>query len=149
MSINTRVHKKGQISLNDLVDKVKSVPKFEEAGALAIFIGVVRGKTETGETVEKLEIEAYEEKADEVLGNICEDLKKKEGIIDIQIHHFLGEFDVGEELVYVLVAGGHRNNVFSVLKEAVERYKKEAPIFKKEYIIDKEGKITAYWVTEK
>jgi molybdopterin synthase catalytic subunit len=149
LNLNTRVHKKGQISLKDLINKVKAIPKFAEAGALIIFIGVVRGKTQIGEKVEKLEIEAYEEKADDVLGNICEDLKKKEGIVDVQIHHFLGEFDVGEELVYVLVAGSHRNNVFPVLKEAVERYKKEAPIFKKEYTIDKEGKTTAYWVTEK
>jgi molybdopterin synthase catalytic subunit len=149
LNLNTRVHKKGQISLKDLINKVKAIPKFAEAGALIIFIGVVRGKTHIGEKVEKLEIEAYEEKADDVLGNICEDLKKKEGIVDVQIHHFLGEFDVGEELVYVLVAGSHRNNVFPVLKEAVERYKKEAPIFKKEYTIDKEGKTTAYWVTEK
>jgi molybdopterin synthase catalytic subunit len=149
LNLNQRVHKKGEISLNDLIDKVKSVHEFEEAGALAIFIGVVRGKTETGKKVEKLEIEAYEEKADEVLGNICRDLKKKKGIVDVQIHHFLGKFDVGEELVYVLVAGMHRNDVFLVMEEAVERYKKEVPIFKKEYIIDEKGNKSAYWVSEK
>jgi len=64
---------------------------------------------------------------------------KREGVIDVQIHHFVGEFDVGEDLVYVVVAGAHRQNVFPVLEEAVERYKGEAPIFKKEYVIDKEG----------
>jgi len=32
--------------------------------------------------------------------------------------------------------------------EAVERYKKEAPIFKKEYIIGKNGKVKGYWVSE-
>jgi len=58
-------------------------------------MGVVRGKTKTGEKVEKLEIEAYEEKANEVLKSISEDLKKHEGIVDVQIHHFLGEFKVG------------------------------------------------------
>ena len=48
----------------------------------------------------------------------------------------------------MLVAGAHRRNVFSVLEEAVERYKKEAPIFKKEYITDEKGKTRAYWVTK-
>jgi len=38
--------------------------------------------------------------------------------------------------------------VFPVLEEAVERYKKEVPIFKKEYVIDEKGKATSYWVTE-
>ena len=79
---------------------------------------------------------------------ICEDLKKHDGIIDVQIHHFLGEFKVGEDLVYVVVAGTHRKNVFHVLTEAVERYKKEAPIFKKEYVITKNGEKKGYWVSE-
>jgi len=48
-----------------------------------------------------------------------------------------------------LVAGDHRKTVFPVLEEAVERYKREVPIFKKEYIVGGKGKIGAYWVTEK
>jgi molybdopterin synthase catalytic subunit len=51
--------------------------------------------------------------------------------------------------VYVLVAGSHRTDVFSVLREAVERYKNEAPIFKKERIIDAKGSTTEHWVSEK
>ena len=143
------VHKKGGFPLTKIIENVKKNPDFQKAGAIAIFIGVVRGTTLQGRGVEKLELEAYEEKANEVLAGICEELKKREGVVDVQIHHFLGEFDVGEDLVYVLVAGVHRCSVFPVLEEAVERYKKEAPIFKKEYTIDKEGKTTAYWVTEK
>jgi len=115
---------------------------------LALFIGIVRGEALSGETVKKLELEAYEEKANEVLNNICEDLRKRNGIIDVQIHHLLGEFGVGEDLVYVLVAGAHRHDVFPVLEEAVERYKREAPIFKKEYVIDKDGMMKSYWVSE-
>ena len=148
MKLNSGVHKKGEISLLDAIEKIKENPRFSEAGAITIFIGVVRGKTKTGEKVEKLEIEAYEEKANEVLRNICEDLKKREGIVDVQIHHFLGEFKVGEDLVYVLVAGSHRQNVFPVLAEAVERYKREAPIFKKEYVISKNGTVKGYWISE-
>jgi len=47
------------------------------------------------------------------------------------------------------VAGGHRSNVFPVLQEAVERYKKESPIFKKEYVTDEKGKVKSYWVSER
>ena len=148
MNSNSGIHKKGEISLSEVIEKIKVNPQFSEAGAIAIFIGVVRGRTKTKERVEKLEIEAYEEKANETLRNICEDLKKREGIVEVQIHHFLGEFKVSEDLVYVIVAGSHRQNVFPVLVEAVERYKKEAPIFKKEYIIDKNGKVKGYWVSE-
>jgi molybdopterin synthase catalytic subunit len=31
----------------------------------------------------------------------------------------------------------------------VERYKSEAPVFKKEHIIDAEGSASEYWVSEK
>ena len=128
---------------------LRARPDFPRAGAIALFIGVARGHTLEGEKVEKLELEAYEEKADEVLKNICEDLKKKSGIVDVQIHHLLGEFDVGEDLVYVMVAGSHRKQVFPVLEEAVERYKKEAPIFKKELITTGKGLKKACWTAER
>jgi molybdopterin synthase catalytic subunit len=149
--VTTRVGvtKKGKVSLLDMIKNVKNKTDFQKAGAIALFIGLVRGETLKGDKVQKLELEAYEEKANEILASICNDLKKKKGIVDVQIHHLLGEFSVGEDLVYVLVAGAHRRNVFPVLEEAVERYKKEAPIFKKEYITDEKSKTKAYWVTER
>ncbi len=143
------IHEKNKLSLLDLLKAVKDKPDFHKAGALVTFIGVVRGETLAGESVKKLELEAYEEKANEVLGKICRDLREREGVIDVQIHHFVGEFNVGEDLVYVAVAGAHRGNVFPVLEEAVERYKKEAPIFKKEYTIDKTGSPKSYWTSER
>ena len=143
------IHKKGEFSFSELLQSVKEGSDFHKAGAIATFVGVVRGTSLDGENVNGLELEAYEEQANKVLGDICEDLKKREGVVDVQIHHFVGEFCVGEDLVYVVVAGGHRQNVFGVLQEAVERYKSEAPVFKKEYILDKTGVKESYWVSER
>ncbi len=142
------IHEKGALSIGELIERVKGGPNFQKAGAIAVFIGVVRGENPRGEKVQKLEIEAYNEGADEVLSKICLDLKSGKDIVDVQIHHFVGEFGVGEDLVYVVAAGSHREDVFPVLREAVERYKKEAPIFKKEYVTTKEGREKAYWVEE-
>lgn len=124
------VHNKGEINLIDIVSEIKKNPDLYKAGAIACFIGIVRGETQEGIPVEKLELETYEEKANEMLTNICEEIKNKKGIISVQIHHNLGEFKAGEEIVYVAVAGEHRKELFSALVEAVERYKKEAPIWK-------------------
>ena len=143
------VHEKGAFSISRLLSNVRKKSNFAKAGAIALFIGVARGETIKGEKVQKLTLEAYEEQANEVLAKICTDLSQKPGIVDVQIHHLIGEFDVGEELVYVSVAGSHRIEVFSVLREAVERYKSEAPIFKKEQVLNAEGSATAYWVSEK
>jgi len=143
------VHEKGNFSLPDLMDSIKKNEDFAKTGAIALFIGVARGENNEGQKVQKLTLEAYEEKANEVLEKICNDLQKKPSIVDVQIHHLLGEFNVGEDMVYVSVAGSHRTEVFSVLREAVERYKHEAPVFKKEQVVDAEGSIHESWVSEK
>jgi molybdopterin synthase catalytic subunit len=143
------VHEKGTFNLLDLISNAKKNNKFNEAGAIAVFIGVVRGETIDGKKVVNLKMEAYEEKANEVLAAISKELSEKPGIVDVQVHHLLGEFSVGEEVVYVSVAGSHREAVFSVLREAVERYKNEAPVFKKERVVDAEGAESEYWVSEK
>jgi molybdopterin synthase catalytic subunit len=149
LTTHAGVHEKGTFSVLDLLNNVKKGENYEKAGAITLFIGVARGETLEGEKVQKLTLEAYEEKANKVLTKICEDLSTKPGIVDVQIHHLLGEFNVGEDLVYVLVAGSHRTDVFPVLREAVERYKSEVPVFKKEQIIDANGSVTEYWVSEK
>jgi len=143
------VHPKGSLKLSDVIESVRKHPDFNKVGAITLFIGVVRGETKRGESVSRLQLEAYDEKADETLERICEDLKTEKDIVDVQIHHFTGEFELGEDLVYVLAAGGHRENVFPVLRKAVERYKKEAPIFKKEHVKDEKGKVKSYWVSER
>jgi len=143
------VHQKGDFSVIDLIKNTSKSENYSKAGAVAQFIGVVRGETIKGENVQKLKLEAYEEKANEVLLNICRELSIKKGIINVQIHHLLGEFEVGEDLVYVSVAGAHRTDVFPILHEAVERYKKEVPVFKKELITRLDGVQKEYWVSEK
>jgi molybdopterin synthase catalytic subunit len=148
---NSGVHEKGTFTAQDAIDNIKKNPNYNEAGAIALFIGVVRGETLDAEKgqVQGLTIEAYEEKANEVLEKISTELSEKPGIVNVQIHHLLGDFKVGDDLVYVAVAGGHRTDVFPVLREAVERYKSEVPVFKKERIISAEGKPSEYWVAEK
>jgi molybdopterin synthase catalytic subunit len=149
MTHHAGVHEKNTFSLNDLMDNIKKNPEYTKTGAIGLFIGVARGENNEGEKVQKLTLEAYEEKANEVLEKICDDLNQKPGIVDVQIHHLLGEFNVGEDMVYVSVAGSHRPEVFSVLREAVERYKHEAPVFKKEQVINKQGSTQESWVSEK
>ena len=55
----------------------------------------------------------------------------------------MGELEVGEDIVYIIVAGAHRDQVFKALRDAVERMKKEAAIWKKEITASEE-----YWVSE-
>lgn len=148
MSVKAGVHEKGTFTVQDTINNIKQHPNYHKVGAIGLFIGVVRGETLEGQTVERLRLEAYEEKANQVLGKICDDLEQKPGVVNVQIHHLIGEFNVGDDLVYVAVAGSHRTDIFPVLREAVERYKNEAPVFKKEHIVDSKGSKMQYWVSE-
>lgn len=148
MTHHAGVHEKGSFNLQNLRDSISKNVDFAKTGAIALFIGVTRGENNEGQKVQKLTLEAYEEKANEVLESICDELNQKPGIVEVQIHHLLGEFNVGEDLVYVSVAGSHRPEVFSVLREAVERYKHEVPVFKKEQVIDEKGVTHGSWVYE-
>ena len=148
MTEQAGVHEKGTFNIQNLLDNAKKSPDFAKTGAIAVFIGVVRGENNEGQKVVKMTLEAYEEKANETLLNITRELRQRKGIVDVQIHHLLGEFRVGEEVVYVSVAGSHRKETFDVLREAVERYKHEAPVFKKERIVNSKGEEMEYWVSE-
>ena len=124
--------------IETLIDGLKRIT--DEVGAIAIFIGVVRGKR-NDEKVLRLEYEAYEELASKVAEKIIEDAKTKYGIIDACIQHRIGTVKVGGDIMYVLVASKHRAEAFQALSEIVERIKREIPIWKKE--VTEKG---SYWV---
>jgi molybdopterin synthase catalytic subunit len=138
------IHAKGEIGLPYLLEILKRNADFRKAGAVATFTGVVRGFTSEGKTVTKLEYQVYEEKALQSLEKIRADLLAMPGIVEVMIHHLIGSFSAGEEVVYVIVAGRSRADVFPVLERAIERLKLETPIWKKEYTID-----DSYWVGER
>ena len=116
--------------LNSLLDEIKKGSN--EIGAVTIFVGAVRGKTEEGEKVLRLEYEAYEEMAVKALENIVSNLKEKYGIIDVIVEHKTGSADVGEDTVYALVSSKHRDEGFKSIIELIQRLKREVPIWKKE-----------------
>jgi len=125
-------------SLESLISELKS--QTEEAGAIAVFVGAVRG-TRGDEKVLRLEYEAHVDLAVEVMKKIIEEAKAKYGIIDVVIQHRTGTVNVGEDVMYVLVASRHRAEAFQALSEIVERVKHEVPIWKKEVTEKK-----SYWV---
>lgn len=137
------IHSRGDISLEQVVDEIRKHPDSAKAGAIATFIGIVREDPveSSGSKVRHLEYEAFEEVAVQKLQELRNDLANREGIVDVSIHHVVDRLGVGDESLIVAVLGTRRRFVFPVLEEAVERVKKEVPIWKKEFTSD-----NAYWV---
>ena len=144
MKIKSGIYEKGTISLEKIIAEIRQHPHIEQAGDLITFTGIVRGETPKGEKVIKIKIEAYPEQADKVLRTISDELRNTKGIIEVIIAHLVGEFLRGEDMVYVVIAGAHRDESFNTLIQAVNRYKQEAPLWKKEFL--ESG--VSYWVEE-
>jgi molybdopterin synthase catalytic subunit len=138
------LHRRGEINLEQITDYLRTLPAYRESGALACFVGVVREDPvrESGGKVSRLEYEAYSDVALKRMEEIRADMRKRLGVVEVAIHHVIDSLPVGEPSLFVVVLGKHRQDVFPVLSETVERVKTEVPIWKKEYTSNE-----AYWVS--
>jgi molybdopterin synthase catalytic subunit len=130
--IKSGIYNKGEIDLECVIQSIKRDPNIEEAGSIHTFTGIVRCNSKTGKPVVRMKIDAYDDLANESIKRICARLKQETGIIDVKIIHLKGEFDVSEDLVYVVVASVHRKEGFTLIKDAVDMYKKEIAVWKRE-----------------
>lgn len=119
-------------TLEALIKKARKNPKIRKAGAIGTFTGIVR-ELAGEEKTSRLEFEKYEPEASKVLDRIRDEIKQKEGILEVLIHHKTGVIEAGEDIVYIVIASAHRTELFPALSEAIERIKAEAPIWKKEF----------------
>jgi molybdopterin synthase catalytic subunit len=132
-------------TLESLVAAVKRSPRAEYAGAVATFTGRVRAKeNEDGERTRYLEFEKYDGVAEERMRTIEADLKDRDGVLDVRLHHRTGRVPDGEDIVFVVVLAGHREEAFRAVEDGIDRLKDEVPLFKKEVTEDE-----TFWVHER
>jgi molybdopterin synthase catalytic subunit len=130
-------------TLGSLIRIIKKSNDIGKAGAIGTFTGIVRAVS--GDTrTEFLEFEEYGGLARQKMNEICAGLKEKDGIIEVLMHHRTGVIRAGEDIVYIVVAASHREELFPALREAIERLKAEVPIWKKEHTLEGE-----WWVHDK
>ncbi len=109
------------MDLNDMVKSVKSHPNYHKAGMILCHNGVVRASSRDGSPVEKLEVKADRER----LAEIISVMKKRQGIIEVLAEVKEGTLLPGDDIMYVVVAGDFRENVFDVLMETVNMIKRD------------------------
>lgn len=103
----------------------------DEAGAVALFYGVVRDNN-LGRRVLYLEYDAYAEMATKVMRDLGHEIEEVYPIIDIAIQHRMGRLEIGETSMLVAVSSAHRKEAFEACHALVDRFKEEVPIWKKE-----------------
>ncbi len=95
------------------------------AGAIVSFQGVTR-------TVERLDYEAYVEMATERIAEVLADCVDRHGLTGAAAEHRIGSVPLGEASVIIACSGAHRGETFAGAREAIDRIKAEAPIWKQE-----------------
>jgi molybdenum cofactor biosynthesis protein MoaC/molybdopterin converting factor subunit 1 len=95
------------------------------AGAVVVFCGITR-------EVERLEYEAYAEMATERIERILAECTDKHRLEAAAAEHRVGSVPLGEPSVVVAVSAAHREEAFAGAREAIDRIKAEAPIWKRE-----------------
>lgn len=109
------------MNLTDLVAQVKRHPDFNKVGMILCHNGVVRGSSRDGKPVSEVTVRADRKRLEAVLAEI----KAMPGIIEVLAHVNEGTLKVGEDVMYVVVAGDFRENVFDAMIAAVNRIKAE------------------------
>lgn len=118
------------------VDKVVARLVDPAIGAVATFVGVVRGTTD-GREVCYLEYEAYLEMAEDTLRQIGDEVRAHwPEIQQVAIVHRTGRLLVGETAVVIALSAAHRRPVFDALRYTIDRLKEIVPIWKKEVWAD-------------
>ncbi|OKY78661.1 MAG: Molybdopterin converting factor large subunit MoaE [Candidatus Methanohalarchaeum thermophilum] len=139
-TVLTKIKEKSlrKVSLQEIIREIKDSDKIKEAGAIGSFTGIVRGFR--GEKkVEYLFFEKFEEKSEDEINQIENKLKNRDGIVDARIHHKKGKLKVGDDIVYIVIASEHREELFKSLSDAIDLVKSKVPIWKKEVLVEGEN----------
>ncbi len=107
------------------VEAVSGLVRRGAAGAIVTFQGTTRD-------VERLEYEAYGEMAERRIAAILADCVERHGLEAAAAAHRVGSVPRGEASVIVAASAAHRAEAFAGARQAIDRIKEEAPIWKRE-----------------
>ncbi|MEW6137151.1 MAG: molybdenum cofactor biosynthesis protein MoaE [Thermodesulfobacteriota bacterium] len=109
-----------KVSLEEMIRRVKSRPDSHRAGMILCHNGIVRSSDRAGEkAVVKLQVRTHGEKLEEIRAWG----EQQPGIVAVLIEAREGELKVGDDLLFIVVAGDIREHVFPVMREILERIK--------------------------
>ncbi len=127
----------------DVDQEIERIKKTSTSiGAVVTFLGTTRDISKEKQ-VARLEFEHYPGMAEKKLGEIREQAIRDYGVIDAGIVHRVGTLPVGENIVLIVVAAGHRDEAFRACRFCIDELKRITPIWKRETTPDGE-----VWVEE-
>jgi molybdopterin synthase catalytic subunit len=116
------------------VDSATAWASVPRAGAVVVFLGIVRDHAEGREGVTALSYEAYETEATRVMADIVTAARARwAGVVRVAMLHRTGRLGVGEPSVAVVVSSAHRGEAFDAARYCIDTLKESVPIWKQEH----------------
>ena len=108
------------MQLTGLIDRIKSHPDYAKVGMILCHNGVVRGTSRDGRPVSGLAVTVDREALEDILAQ----QKQRPGIVDILVEVRGGSLKVGDDIMFIVVAGDLRDHVIPVLEDTLNAIKK-------------------------
>ena len=99
----------------------------DNAGAVASFVGLVRG----GEIL-AMTLEHYPGMTEKALAEIVAEARRRWQLLGVRVIHRVGRLLPGERIVFVAVSSSHRHDAFAACEFIMDYLKTQAPFWKRE-----------------
>lgn len=99
----------------------------DNAGAVASFVGLVRGQE-----IRAMTLEHYPGMTEKALAGIVEEAHRRWQLLAVRVIHRIGRLLPGERIVFVAVSSSHRHDAFAACQFIMDYLKTQAPFWKRE-----------------
>jgi molybdopterin synthase catalytic subunit len=107
------------LMIQEWIDEIKAKSPRDQLGMILVHNGIVRATSKEGKPVEGMFL-SYDKK---LLNTLIAQFKKNDGIVDIKVWLNQGTLSIGDDIMYVLVAGRFRTDVLPVFQELIREIK--------------------------
>jgi molybdopterin synthase catalytic subunit len=116
------------------VDVAQQWATVAAAGAVVSFVGVVRDHADGRAGVRSMTYEAYDEPAQRAMREIASEVRRRWPATErVALLHRVGDLDLSEPSVVVVVSSAHRDVAFEAARFAIDTLKETVPIWKQEH----------------
>ncbi len=142
MTMSSDTYISVQIEDFDVGAEIKALGTSVDVGAITTFTGLVRDLP--GNPLNQMHLEHYPGMTEKCLEGIADQARDRWNLNGIRIIHRVGRLTPCDQIVLVVVSGGHRADSFAACEFIMDYLKKDAPFWKKE-LTEKDD----YWVEQK
>jgi molybdopterin synthase catalytic subunit len=105
--------------IQNWIDEIKAKNPKDQLGMLLVHNGIVRATSKEGKPVQGMFL-SFDES---LLDNTIARFKGADGIVDIRVWINHGKLSIGDDIMFVLVAGRFRTDVLPVFQELIREIK--------------------------